>query len=422
MKEKLFLYIFLCIIYYSAHSQDIGYARYLIDTLSSPAFSGRGYENGNDRKTAEFIARELQKNKIKKIEKTYFQQLPISSNTFSNEYQLELENIDLNPGKDFYFTSNSCSLKGKFSVFKLNAQFLRDSLYPNSLSKIDFSNTFVLLDTVGLGVEDFKKINKPIFKDNILKCKGIIEPVAVLPPYYPTAESHNFVHALCLRSALPDTMKFLNINLKNKEQKDYLSKNVAGIRKGEIDSFIVFTAHYDHLGQIGTKTYFPGANDNASGVAILLNLAQYYAKTKKKPKYTIAFIFFTGEELGLLGSKYFSENPMFQLSKIKFLINLDMVGSGDKGIQIVNSTVFKKEFALIDNINSEKKYLPQIKKRGAAANSDHYFFYEKGVKSFFIYTLGEYKEYHNINDKAENLPLSEYEDLFRLLTEFVEKI
>jgi len=99
-----------------------------------------------------------------------------------------------------------------------------------------------------------------------------------------------------------------------------------------------------------------------------------------------------------------------------------MVGSGDKGIQIVNSTVFKKEFALIDNINSEKKYLPQIKKRGAAANSDHYFFYEKGVKSFFIYTLGEYKEYHNINDKAENLPLSEYEDLFRLLTEFVEKI
>jgi hypothetical protein len=99
-----------------------------------------------------------------------------------------------------------------------------------------------------------------------------------------------------------------------------------------------------------------------------------------------------------------------------------MVGSGDKGIQIVNSTVFKKEAQILEKLNTEHQLLPQIKKRGAAANSDHYFFYEKGVKCFFIYTLGNYKEYHNVNDIPKNLPLTEYEDLFRLLILFTESL
>ena len=76
---------------------------------------------------------------------------------------------------------------------------------------------------------------------------------------------------------------------------------------------------------MGKDTFFPGANDNASGVSMLLNLAKYY---KAHPaNYSIAFIFFSGEEAGLLGSKYYSEHPIFPLSKIKFLVNLVLLGT-----------------------------------------------------------------------------------------------
>jgi Zn-dependent M28 family amino/carboxypeptidase len=65
-------------------------------------------------------------------------------------------------------------------------------------------------------------------------------------------------------------------------------------------------------------------------------------------------------------------------------------------------------------------YIPEVAIRGPAANSDHFPFYEKGVKSFFIYTRGDYSEYHSIYDRAKDLPLSEYEDLFRLMVDFAE--
>ena len=131
------------------------------------------------------------------------------------------------------------------------------------------------------------------------------------------------------------------------------------------------------------------------------------------------FIAFSGEEAGILGSKYFADHPTFPLKNIRFLINLDMVGTGSEGITAVNATVFKKEFAALQNINSEKGYLTKIKSRGEACNSDHCPLYQKGVPCFFIYTMGEeYTEYHNIYDLGTKIPLTEYSDLFRLLVDF----
>ena len=90
------------------------------------------------------------------------------------------------------------------------------------------------------------------------------------------------------------------------------------------------------------------------------------------------------------------------------------------GITVVNSSIFSKAYNSLVTINNNKQYLKEVKKRGEACNSDHCPFYKKGVPAVFIYTMGrECSEYHNIDDKAENLPLTEYEDLFRLLTDFI---
>ena len=130
---------------------------------------------------------------------------------------------------------------------------------------------------------------------------------------------------------------------------------------------------------------------------------------------------FSGEEEGLLGSFYAADHPVLDFRKIKFLFNLDMVGTGQEGIKIVNSTVFKPEMALLQKINNEKHYLVKIAKRGAAANSDHYPFFAKGIRSFFIYTLGGSKQYHNIYDKPEQLSLFAFPNLEKLLISFEEQ-
>lgn len=200
----------------------------------------------------------------------------------------------------------------------------------------------------------------------------------------------------------------------------HTSKNVIAYipAKKKCAKNIIFTAHYDHLGRMGKDTYFPGANDNASGTAMIISMAKYF---KDNPAdYNIVFIAFAGEEAGLVGSKYFVENPVIKLRKIKFLINLDIMGSGEEGITLVNSTVHKKEYDLMVKINEEEQLLARVKKRGPTANSDHYFFTLEKVPAFFIYTMGSNKHYHDIFDTYEELKFNEYENIHELLVKFVK--
>jgi Zn-dependent M28 family amino/carboxypeptidase len=155
-------------------------------------------------------------------------------------------------------------------------------------------------------------------------------------------------------------------------------------------------------------------------VSVLLNLVKHYVKNP--PKYKTLFIFFAGEEAGLLGSKYFVESKVVDLKKIKFLINLDLLGTGDDGIMVVNGYTFEKQFSLLESINKEKNLVKEIKRRGKASNSDHYWFSEAGVPCFFIYTLGGIKAYHDIYDVAKTLPLTDYVDVFKLVTEFTNQL
>src|SRR6185369_13751883 len=108
--------------------------------------------------------------------------------------------------------------------------------------------------------------------------------------------------------------------------------------------------------------------------------------------------------------------------KIKFLINFDLLGTGEEGMMVVNATVFPNQFKMLNNINKKKKYVIKIGQRGKAMNSDHYWFTEKGVPSFYIYTLGGIKAYHDIYDVDSTLPNDHYIQLFKLLTTFVSTL
>ena len=146
----------------------------------------------------------------------------------------------------------------------------------------------------------------------------------------------------------------------------------------------------------------------------------WHVTLKKNPtKHNIVFIAFAGEELGLVGSHYFVNSPWIDLTSVKFLLNLDIMGSGEEGITIVNGSKHKEECQRLITLNTSGA-IPAIKSRGEAANSDHYWFSQVGVPSFFVYTMGPNKHYHDIYDTYEQLTFSKFEPLSELFRRFLE--
>jgi len=423
MKPLKYISIFLFLIITSnSYSQDIKLAKKNISKLASKEFAGRGYSNNGDKKAALFISGLMKKYKLEKFNNSFEQSFNIPVNTFSTNIDLSLNNQKLNPGYDYLVCATSNTIKGRFPVIVMDYKLMN---YPDKLKLItndSIRKSFLLIDTFYVKNKGFKDAAKDIINYNLYNAKGVIQTEYKNLMYIPSQSVTNFPRVKILKDAIPDKLKFIDINIENEYKKKYKTNNLIGYIPGKIDSFIVFSAHYDHIGQMGKDVFFPGANDNASGVAMVLDLAKHFSKNKNKLKYSVAVMFFSGEELGLLGSLHYVKNPVFPLEKIKMLVNLDMVGSGDKGIKVVNATEFENEYNLLKKINNKNYYLPKVYRRGPAANSDHYPFYREGVKSFFIYTLGEYSEYHNIFDKADKLPLSRYEGLFKLLVKFSEQI
>ena len=378
---RLIILLLLCLSFLHMKAQDISFGKQMVDTLTSSYFWGRGYTKDGMEKAAAYIAAEFNRYGIKPMAgKSFFQEFSYPVNIFPGRMELSINGKNLLPGKDFIVDPASKGIRKSGSLIR------KDSIsFINPEDRFIVSMEDKLTWSVSRNVADYSMV--------LIDKKSING----LPEYY-------------------------EANIENKYIRKFNASNVCGLVTGKRkpDSVILITAHYDHLGGMGKDTYFPGANDNASGVSLLMNLARYYAANP--PDYSIGFICFAGEEAGLVGSQFFTEKPLVPLKNIRFLVNTDLAGTGDEGITVVNATEYPTEFAMMNAVNDEYKLLFKINARGKAANSDHYFFSEKGVPAFFFYTLGGIKAYHDIFDRPETLPLEEHEDLFKLLIHFNKKL
>ncbi len=425
----------------SVLAQDTTFARGVIRYLCSPECAGRGYNQGIDR-AADYIAQEMKSMGLKALYAEKYPRNPytanefeVSANNFGGNMQVSVNGKMQSAGDNYLPHPASKGIKGVFKVKKIAENQLMDEAKFERLLQKKYSSRYALYLY-------FTEKNSKALSDKITRLRQkAIAPVLLRPVFgkltWHISDSVVPCTEIELLSAdsLPVPPQKIEVDIDNSQVTNFKTRNLMGIVEGAIqpDTFVVFTAHYDHLGQLGRDKYIPGANDNASGVAMLLNLAKHYAAANPKPYYSMAFVAFSAEELGLVGSQEFAEtfapNPSsplpqagFDLSRIKFLVNLDMVGTGDEGITVVNATEFGKRFEQLTRLNDENKYLPQVKARGKAANSDHYPFYVKGVPCFFIYTMGGIKAYHDIYDRSQTLPLTRYNDLFTLLTRFVAQL
>jgi hypothetical protein len=183
------------------------------------------------------------------------------------------------------------------------------------------------------------------------------------------------------------------------------TKNIVAVWPGSDsllrNEFVVVTAHLDHLGKKQDSTYH-GANDNASGVSVIMALAEFIHKNKLEPGRTLVFILFSGEEAGLKGSLYFVEHPMIDLRKVRLQINLDLVGSGKNGLMLQGTEHFPQEEIRIKQINDTYFHF-EIGTRPNSPNSDHYFFNLAGVPAFFIYAYNGTMPYHSPGDTSDKI-------------------
>ena len=207
-------------------------------------------------------------------------------------------------------------------------------------------------------------------------------------------------------------------------RKEVAAYNVIGVLEGSDrllkNETIVIGAHYDHLGRGGSGSLAPrsgeihhGADDNASGTAGVLELARVLTSQRPRPKRTIVFIAFSGEEEGLLGSNYYVNHPVTPLNSIVAMINMDMIGRMKDSKLVIGGVGTAKEWRDIitqGTVDPVRKFELTLNEDGFGP-SDHSSFYGKQIPVLFFWT-GTHNDYHKPTDTSEKI---NYQDESRIL-------
>jgi Predicted aminopeptidases len=202
------------------------------------------------------------------------------------------------------------------------------------------------------------------------------------------------------------------------------SSNVIGVLEGtdKKDEYVFITAHYDHLGKRGDSVIYFGADDDASGTSALLEMAEAFVKAKaagKGPRRTMVFMAVSGEEKGLWGSAYYSDNAIFPLEKTTVDLNIDMIGRIDpkrkKGdstnyVYVVGDDKLSSDLRPISEAMNKKytkleldyKYNAPDDPERIYYRSDHYNFARKGVPIIFYFN-GTHNDYHRPTDTPDKI-------------------
>jgi Peptidase family M28 len=203
--------------------------------------------------------------------------------------------------------------------------------------------------------------------------------------------------------------------------------NLVAMLPGTADrqSFVLVCAHYDHLGVRGGQTY-PGADDNASGVAALLAIARWFSA--HPPRKSLLFAAFDGEEEGLRGSRHFVANPPVELKQISAVVNMDMIGRGDANTLFVAGTHYSPKLAPIVTEAARGRQLKltlghdqspsQSGREDWTHSSDHAPFHAAGIP-FVYFGVEDHPDYHRPGDTADKIPRQFYLEATEIVLETV---
>jgi hypothetical protein len=228
--------------------------------------------------------------------------------------------------------------------------------------------------------------------------------------------------------ALPDSVK-VTVET-DVERQNKTVHNVAAWLPGESSEYLIIGAHYDHLG-LGEQNSLatgdqkgkphPGADDNASGTAGVLELARYFAHGPK-PKRGILFITFAAEELGLLGSSYYVNHPELPLDQCVAMINLDMIGRIRDGKVYVGGTGTGSTFQkLLEEVRPKYKLTLDLSEQAGYGSSDHASFTPRDVPVLFFFS-GLHADYHRPTDTWDKIDSQQASQLLDFIAEVATRL
>lgn len=388
-----------------------------VSFLADDKLEGRRTGTNGEKLAMEYISSEFRKYGLQpKGTDGFYQAFPINEGKqFEEKSTLSINGQALEPGKDFFpfpFSPNTnlsarpaialqeadmpwfIDLAEVFEENKSNPHFdINNYIVDNSKKAAIRGATAVILYNSSSTANDLRYNAKD---------RSDLLPIPVI---YITSDAS--------KKYLTDKTASLDINLNVElEEKKRTGHNVIGYIDNGAPTTVVLGAHFDHLGygedgnsmdRSGDKMIHNGADDNASGTAALIELARLLKSSKSKSN-NYLFIAFSGEELGLYGSKYFTENSTIDLGSVNYMFNMDMIGRlndstkvlsvGGFGTSPIWETVVKKN-------DSKLPFVVRVDSSGSGP-SDHTSFYRKDIPVLFFFT-GQHKDYHRPSDDSDKI-------------------
>lgn len=251
-----------------------------------------------------------------------------------------------------------------------------------------------------------RKTRKPLIsipsKDSMLETIGYLSSPELKGRKSDTPEARKaveFIKNSFIQAKLRPVFSDQYIQIWKEQEKTFI--NVAGSLEGKSDGCIILGAHYDHLGMDDHGDIYPGADDNASGVSVLLEVAKFISEKRYTNNNDLIFVAFTGEESGRIGSRYFVKT-LPELKRCIAMINLDTVGRLNNRRLIVIGSHSAKEWPLIlreASLISNVKYEITIEDLGS---SDQKSFEEVGIPAIQLFS-GPHEDYHRTTDTLEKI-------------------
>ncbi len=335
---------------------------------------------------------------------------------------------EINEITHLILNGNSLQLQKDYFPFVFSPNITIDAMPAISLQEADMpwlidlkeildenSNNphFVLKDYIHEQANELKKKGASVLifyntssKDDHLKFDGKSkEAPTKIPVVFVTKES--------AKKYFSDLSASVNMKLKIEiAEKKRIGHNVIGYIDNSAAETVVIGAHFDHLGygedgnsMLRTPQHLihHGADDNASGTAALIELARLLKKSKLKNS-NYLFIAFSGEELGLFGSKYFVENPTISLSNVNYMINMDMIGRLNDSTRVLTIGGFgtSPEWRTLITPPIKKPYFVIRVDSSGTGPSDHTSFYRKDIPVLFFFT-GLHTDYHKPTDVFDKI-------------------
>jgi hypothetical protein len=426
-----------------------------ITYLASDKLEGRGTGERGEQLAAEYIIKHFKGLKLtpKGDKNTYLQEFSFVEGILQEATLIRINQDKKNrwqDKKDFYALPFSAS--NEYNLRTLHFEEVNEGIVAPNLKRDDYAGKNVMGKVVVIYTFPEKELNPHdeisayySFKERAKTAqeKGAVmvffvdrkgkNSFAELPKNNPKAQFLR-IPALWLSDEMYEDIKkqtitdfYLKISIKPNEMK---GRNVIAYLDNQAQNTIIIGGHYDHLGlghHHGSLDADPknkihnGADDNASGTAGVLELARYFATNNRKENFNILFIAFSGEELGLYGSSYYTKNPTIDLNTVNYMLNMDMVGRlREQQLAISGVGTSPVWVNLIKQLDSIDAKITIKADSSGVGPSDHTSFYLKNIPVLHFFT-GTHVDYHKPSDDVDKINFEGAVQVLNFMIQLIEK-